>query len=355
MRSFPLRSAAVACAAGLLCLSLRSATTTAQEEAAASPAAAATAFLAALDAGQTEAVVLNPANPARRDWHFIPKETRKGLTLKAMTPPQRDAAGELLRSLLSASGYELATRVMSLEAVLAELENDPVKRDPLKYSVTFFGTPAGSGRGGGERWAVSVEGHHLSLNFLMRGDAVLASTPAFFGSNPAKVPRAVAGMAAGTRVLSEAEDLGFALLDALNDDQRAVARVEADPPREIRGPGDGLWTAPQVGPTDGLAASEMTAAQRELLAKVVDWHLAPMPAAVRSARRAAMKEAGGVAALRFAWLGATEPGVGHGYRLRGPTLAVEFVNSQPDSFGNPANHAHSVWRDPAGDFGDALD
>ena len=257
-----------------------------------------------------------------------------------------------MRSLLSASGYELATRVMSLEAVLAELEDAPDRRDPLKYSVTFFGTPESPGPAG--RWGVSVEGHHLSLNFLLSGDAVVASTPAFFGSNPAKVPRAVAGFAAGTRVLSEAEDLGFALLQVLDADQLAVARVEADPPREIRGPGDGLWVAPEVGPSDGLPAARMTADQRDLLAKIVDWHLAPMPAAVRSARREAMEKAGGVAELRFAWLGATEPGVGHGYRLRGPTLAVEYVNSQPDSFGNPANHAHAVWRDPSGDFGDAL-
>ena len=351
MRPLPFRPAAVACAAGVLGLSLWSATTTAQEEVAASPAAAATAFLATLTDDQTEDAVLNPENPSRRDWHFIPKETRKGLALNGMTAEQQAAARDLLRSLLSASGYQLATRVMTLEAVLAVLEEDPVRRDPLKYSVTFFGTPVAPGPGG--RWAVSVEGHHLSLNFLLRGDAVLASTPAFFGSNPAKVPRAVAGFAAGTRVLSEAEDLGFALLNALTDGQRRVARVEADPPKEIRGPGDGSWVAPEVGPTDGLAASEMTADQRELLARVLDWHLAPMPADVRAARREALEAAGGVAALRFAWLGATEPGIGHGYRLRGPTLAVEFVNSQPDSFGNPANHAHSVWRDPAGDFGDA--
>ena len=345
---------AVAAAAGLLILAGWSGGRAAQDEPPASATAAATAFLASLDAGQTGQVVLNPDNPSRRDWHFIPKETRKGLALNAMTEPQRRAAWGLLRSLLSAAGYEKATRVMELEAVLAVLEENPVRRDPLKYSFTLFGEPDAAGGAGG-RWAVSVEGHHLSLNFLLEGDAVIASTPAFFGANPAKVPREVAGVPVGTRVLEGAEDRGFALLGSLSPDQKAKAAVEADPPREIRGAGDGKWTPPAVGPGDGLKAAEMTADQTRQLAELVDLHLAPMPADVRANRRAAMEKAGGVAALSFAWLGAEQPGIGHGYRVRGPSLLIEFVNSQPDSFGNPANHAHSVWRDPAGDFGDAID
>lgn len=96
----------------------------------------------------------------------------------------------------------------------------------------------------------------------------------------------------------------------------------------------------------------MTPPQREMLEKIVLWHFAPLPDAERAEKLAAMRDAGGLRALQFAWLGATEPGVGHGYRVRGPSLLIEFVNSQPDSFGNPANHAHAVVHDPAGDFGD---
>ena len=36
----------------------------------------------------------------------------------------------------------------------------------------------------------------------------------------------------------------------------------------------------------------------------------------------------------------------HYYRLQGPGLLIEWDNTQDD-----ANHAHSVWRDPASDFG----
>ena len=54
--------------------------------------------------------------------------------------------------------------------------------------------------------------------------------------------------------------------------------------------------------------------------------------------------------VHFAWAGADKPGIGHYYRIQGPTFLIEFVNTQPDSAGNPANHIHSVWRDMRGDF-----
>ena len=41
-----------------------------------------------------------------------------------------------------------------------------------------------------------------------------------------------------------------------------------------------------------------------------------------------------------------EPGAPHYYRLQGPRLLIEYDNTQ-----RQANHAHSVWRDPAADFG----
>jgi len=37
--------------------------------------------------------------------------------------------------------------------------------------------------------------------------------------------------------------------------------------------------------------------------------------------------------------------------VQGPTFLIEFINTQPDAQGNPANHIHSIWRNMAGDFG----
>lgn len=325
----------------------------AQDERSAKPAAAADAFLATLEADALEKTVLPPSDPTRRDWHFVPKPTRKGLPLNEMTEPQRIAARQLLASLISAAGYDRAEKVMALESVVALLEDDYEKRDPLKYYFTLFGRPNDKN----EPWAASVEGHHLSLNFLMSGDEVIASTPLFYGANPATVPDtlpkgAVVGVEAGTRVLSDAEDAGFALLNSLTEEQKKVAHVQKKAPREIRSAGDGNWKAPPMGPENGLRGVKMTPPQRKQLNEIVQWYLAPLPEAERAEKLAAIEDAGGLRELRFAWLGATEPGIGHGYRVRGPSLLIEFVNSQPDSFGNPANHAHSVVHNPAGDFGE---
>ena len=57
--------------------------------------------------------------------------------------------------------------------------------------------------------------------------------------------------------------------------------------------------------------------------------------------------------MNFAWLGATQPGIGHSYRIEGPTFVLELINVQDDPAGNKANHIHSVWRDARGDFGTA--
>ena len=44
--------------------------------------------------------------------------------------------------------------------------------------------------------------------------------------------------------------------------------------------------------------------------------------------------------------GGIEPGEKHYYRIHGPTVLVEYDDTQ-----NGANHIHTVWRDFDGDFG----
>ena len=78
-------------------------------------------------------------------------------------------------------------------------------------------------------------------------------------------------------------------------------------------------------------------------------YLESMPEEIRATRISEIEQAG-PEHVHFAWAGATRPGVGHYYRVQGPTFLIEFVNTQPDSAGNPANHIHCVWRDMRGDF-----
>jgi hypothetical protein len=87
-----------------------------------------------------------------------------------------------------------------------------------------------------------------------------------------------------------------------------------------------------------------------LLRALIRAHADNLPRSIARQRRDEV-ESRGFFLVRFAWAGAAEPGEGHYYRIQGPTFLIEFVNTQPDSAGNKANHIHTVWRDLKGDFG----
>jgi hypothetical protein len=95
----------------------------------------------------------------------------------------------------------------------------------------------------------------------------------------------------------------------------------------------------------GISASTLRPAQQELLRRVLDVYVSRIPDELAEAEAA--KYAGeGLHALSFGWAGGIAPGEPHYYRIQGPRLLVEYDNTQRD-----ANHVHSVWRDPEGDFG----
>jgi hypothetical protein len=306
---------------------------------------AAQELLSSLSAEQRARTVFPVDSPRRVDWHFIPKPERKGLQLGEMSDDQRKAAHTLLRSVLSQLGYDKAASIMQLEALLRELEsrrNGPI-RDPLRYYFTVFGEPSADGR-----WGLSIEGHHLSLNFLVDKGQVVSSTPQVFAANPALVKSEnQVGVALGTRVLKNEEVRAFELVNSLSAEQRAVAVTAAKARSEIRAAGE---PQPPATEPEGIAWTRLSTDQQALLMKLIEEYMAAMPEEVAQERQHQIQAAGSDK-IHFAWEGAMQPGVGHYYRIQGPTFLVEFVNTQPDSAGNPANHIHCIWRDMRGDFG----
>ena len=91
-------------------------------------------------------------------------------------------------------------KIMALEQVLHEMENNSPKRDPEKYHVFLFGKPSTE-----TPWGWRVEGHHLSVSVTIVDGKTVVTTPAFFGANPGEVRK---GKLKGLRVLGEEEDLG---------------------------------------------------------------------------------------------------------------------------------------------------
>ena len=159
--------------------------TIAAERSASSMSTAATKFLAALTPEQRQQATFALDSEELTRWHFIPTNMfpRKGVPIKEMTEPQRTLARDLLKAGLSQHGYLTASGIMDLEIVLKAIEvNGRNVRDPELYYLSVFGTPAAKAT-----WGWRVEGHHLSLHFVVGNGTAVASSPAFFGTNPAEV------------------------------------------------------------------------------------------------------------------------------------------------------------------------
>ncbi|HEV3144096.1 MAG TPA: DUF3500 domain-containing protein [Gemmataceae bacterium] len=305
---------------------------------------AANAYLDSLTPEQKAKATFPFDSPERTRWFFVPRQddkgqpTRKGLRLEEMNEKQKEAVLALLKTGTSESGYKQAIMIMSLEAILNELEkpNGKMVRNTGWYFVTIFGTPAKTGK-----WGWRIEGHHLSLNFTIVDGQVQSATPAFFGANPAEVK---AGPKQGLRTLPEADDLPKALVKSLTDEQKTVA-LQNKPFPEIE-----ANTSAKVGEPMGLAAEKMTDEQKQILRKLVQAYCQRMPNAIGDAQLK-MVDDGGFDKIHFAYQGGLADGEKHTYRVQGPSFVIEFLNEQADSAGNQANHIHSAWRELPSDFG----
>jgi hypothetical protein len=297
-------------------------------------ARAASSFLSALDSGQRRAAVFAFAQDERMNWHYVPR-SRSGVTFKEMSATGRAAAHELIKVSLSEVGYAKAVDVMKLEEVLRQLETfGGLMRDPEKYYVSVFGAPEAAAA-----WGWRLEGHHLSLNFTLVPGRAVSVTPAFFGANPAEVP---SGPQRGRRALAVEHDLAFALARGIDPSLRGRLVIAAESPGDIvSGPG----RADRLKTPAGVGLGQLGAEQRALALRLVETYARNMRSDVADEELRRMRDAG-TENVRFAWAGPIDPKQPHYYRLHGPTLLIEYDNSQ-----NHANHVHSVWHDPRNDFG----
>ena len=292
------------------------------------------AFVSSLSVQQRNNGVYTFEDEERFNWHFIPRD-RKGVPFRSMSDSQRAAAQNVLQTFFSAKGYQRAEAVRSLESVLAEIEvNGRFDRDPELYFLTIFGTP-----GLDSNWALRYEGHHLAYNWTFVSGMGIASSPQFFGSNPAEVR---SGEKIGTRVLSVEEDLGRDLVSALSADQKKMAILDLEVPGDI-------FTAAEREITrlenSGISYSELNSRQKRMLIALID-ELASMQSEVIAEARMASIRSEGLEDIKFVWIGGIERGDPHYYRVQGSGFLIEYDNTQ-----NNANHIHLVWRDFTGDFG----
>ena len=353
--------------------------------------AAASAFLASLDDRQRRAASWPfPSHDERRLWFYTPTD-HGGLPLNEMGPELQRLAFQLLATGLSRAGYVTVSTIIGLENVLDELEGWVASwdrkrgRDPGLYYLRIFGDPNTNAN-----WSWRFGGHHVSINHTIVGGSLSAVTPCFLGADPASSPLLGSHP---LRPLAGAEDLGRELVLSLTEAQRTIAVVSDIAPVDLVGANrskleDGdlpqplaeIWrgrftgelsqrvqtmqaaleTTVGVQPrhnqavqyTDspkGLNVRALTQSQKLILRALLEVYVRRMPDGLAEDELQKF-EGDRLEQLSFLWAGSFEPGVAHYYRIQGQRLVVEYDNAA-----RAANHVHTVWRDPQGDFaGDTL-
>jgi hypothetical protein len=282
---------------------------------------------------------LSSDDAARTNYVYWPY-LRKGLPLDYMTADQRALVHDLLNSAMSSKGYLSAIQVMQMEKILQDTETTGFPRGTENYTLALFGEPATD-----KAWSWRFEGHHLSLNFTV-APGEISVTPTFFGASPAKIPN---GVLAGFRNQRGNHEAGLALVNALTEQQRAVAIAAGNPPNDILAGNlnkpaanwdDWKKLAPQ-----GIEVRTLNAQQKDLAQRILD----EVVTVYRPEISQAYLKQVDVNDLRFVWFGGIKDGEPHYYRLEGKDFFFEY-----DLVQGMGNHVHAVWRSKSGDFGGDL-
>lgn len=305
---------------------------TADSQVGADIAGATRRYLGLLDADQRGQAIHPETDDLRHHWGYAPG-ARPGLALGELRRDQRKAVHGMLATVLGPYAYTQAATVMALEDVLDQREGGHRDRHSGDYWTILFGTPDGA-----EPWGWRIEGHHLSVNVVVAGGRVSA-TPFFLGANPARVSyrgRVV------SQPLQLEEELARELLDRMGPAARRLAVVSDLTPHDIRSS-----NSPRVEPSEpvGVTPAQLDRPSGELLADIVRLYLDRLRHELADQEFARIDRE----RLYFSWEGSLRRGEGHYYRIQGPELLVEYDNTF-----NDANHIHSVWRRPSGDFGTDL-
>jgi hypothetical protein len=270
-----------------------------------------------------------------RSWNYfgVGGFIKPGLRLEQMSAAQKEAAWNLLATLFSPAGIEKTRNVMTLQDVLAASGNGAGQRSSQRFSFAVHGTPGETGA-----WGFRLEGHHLTQSIAVRDNRIVAVTPSSFSALPARI---TSGKHAGLMTLKDEEGLA----------RRLAADLAAKP--RLRQSDSPLYNIMSYAGRErsnaqkvGIAAADMTAAQRDLLWQLVEaysvQHVVPALAAAQRDR----VRAGDRDAVHFAWYGPNTPEKAFGYRVVGDGFVIEL-----GSVDAAAQHLHTIYHDLANVLG----
>ena len=331
---------------------------------------AANAFLATLDEKQRQTVLFSFDDEKQRQrWSNFPTGfvPRGGISLKEMNETQRAATMALVSAVLSPRGFEKVQQIMEGDEVTKINEkNGPPRgnggnRPPFGnggpppqfgrrsngemfgkdlYYISILGKPSEK-----DPWILQFGGHHLALNITIAGEQGVL-TPTLTGAQPALYT----SNGKTVRPLGQESDKAFALLNALDENQRKQAILSYRLADLVLGPGqDGKTIQPE-----GLRASAMKERQRAMLLDVIAEWSGIIHESAAKARMAEIKA--DLDDTWFAWSGPITVNPGSNitayYRIQGPKLVIEYAPQQMG--GDPAMHVHTMYRDPTNDYGKGI-
>ncbi|WP_459906023.1 DUF3500 domain-containing protein [Caballeronia sp. HLA56] len=264
---------------------------------------------------------------------------RPGLQLGGLSAPQHAAAMHLLQVSLSARGYQKVLDIMGSDQALSVGEKHFAAGEDV-YTIGIFGTPSAA-----TPWMLEFGGHHLGLNVVIAG-ARGVLTPTLTGAQPS----VYTSHDKTVRVLAGENDKAFALLNALDGNQRKQAILNYRVNDLVLGPGhDGESIVPE-----GLKVSAMNTQQKAMLLDLISEWAGIVNDAYAAPHLQEIKA--GLNDTWFAWSGPTthEPGKNGSayYRIQGPKVIIEF--SPQGVGGDPTMHVHTIYRDPTNDYGHAF-
>lgn len=307
-------------------------------EAVAASVAAADAFIGTLTEEQRTSAMYALDDPLRPNWSNLPAGIldfeRNGIRLNELSDTQLRAAFQFLAAALSVDGYTTVIDIVGADEVLSHSTRaGHFAWTDENYWLAFFGTPSES-----EKWGWQFGGHHLGVNFTLVDGRVYMS-PTFIGVEPASYK-------SGDSVIAPLQDkleAGIALINRLDDDQRARAMVNDRPEEVWTGAGnDGF--VPEI---EGSRVGDWSEEQQKALRDMIPMWIGMLDEESGSVRIAEI--GADLNDTYFGWHGKTDGSGPIYYRIQGPAVIIEY--STQSGVGADTGHYHSIYREPKNEYG----
>ncbi len=272
-------------------------------------------------------------------WSNLPpsmNQDRGGIEFNKLSAEQLVLFQKVLNAFLSDAGY------MKISLITTRAETDLTKIQhgfwsSRPYYIALFGNPKTDGS-----WGFQLDGHHLSLNFLVHGDEV-SIVPAHFGTQPTFVN--------GTEVLESERGNALSLLNSLDKAQKEKAIQTGRRGLKV-GPGNTTDPFLNYDYSDfvgvGIKASDMNDMQKEKLRNLIKAYVYNLETEFADIWMKDIES--GIDDTYFVWIGGTTENDFIYYRVFNPAVWIEF-NDEGRGGGRP-NHIHTITRSPNGkDYG----